>query len=434
VKVRIFHAAEGDCFLLTAGDGTRLLVDGGRSHTWRDHAASFMGGLREAGARLDAVCVTHIDRDHIEGVLQMMDDIVRWRVHRHQLAHDNPGHPEPESPEPPDVGEIWHNAFHEMAGDNAGPIADLFAAMARVLAFHPDPRFQEFAAARPDLATSKKQAIQLSRRIGADQLGIPLNPAADGKLMFARDGNAPFELGGFRVTILAPFEQDLEKLRDEWDRWLANNADVIASLRAQAELDEDELAGQGLAAAGVRLRLAAEELGDRGNVTLPNLASLMLLVEADGTRALLTGDGHQDDLLKGLEKTGVIGEGAGLHVDVLKVPHHGSEHNMDATMFRRITADHYVIGADGGHHNPDLAIVDVMLRSRLGAPDERSPNPEVDRPFRVWFSSSPTSLHVATRAAHMEAVRQRVRDFQGDAPPGRLSYRFLGGSSREFTV
>lgn len=434
MKVRMFHAAEGDCFLLTAEDGTRLLVDGGRAHTWRDHAAGHMGRLRDRGDRLDAVCVTHIDRDHIEGVLRMMDDKVRWRVHRHHLAHGNAGHPAPESPEPPEVGEIWHNAFHDVAGDNAGPIADLFAAMSRVLAFHPDPRFQEFAAARPDLAASERQAIQLSRRIGAEQLGIPLNPPADGKLMLARDDDAPFELGGFRVTLLAPFEQDLEKLRDDWDEWLADNADVVARLREQAQLDEDALAGQGLAAAGERLRLAAEELGDRGNVTLPNLASLMFLVEADGARALLTGDGHQDDLLKGLETTGVIGEDRGLHVDVLKIPHHGSEHNMDATMFRRITADHYVIGADGGHHNPDLAIIDAMLRSRLGAPDERSSNPEMDRPFRVWFSSSPTSLHIPTRAAHMEAVRQRVRDFQSDAPAGRLSYRFLGGSSREFPV
>ncbi len=434
MKIRIFHAAEGDCFLVTAGDGTRLLVDGGRSHTWRDHAAKFMGGLRQAGHRLDAVCVTHIDRDHIEGVLRMLDDVVRWRVHRHQLDHGNPGHPAPDSPEPPEIGEIWHNAFHEIAGENAGRIANLFAAMSRVLAFHPDRQMQAFASARPDLATSERQAIQLSRRIGADQLDIPLNPPADGKLLFARDGAAPFPLGGFTVSLLAPFEEDLERLRDEWNEWLEDNADVIEEIREQAEIDEDELAAGGPAAANAQLRLAAETLGDRGNVTIPNLASLMLLVEADGKRVLLTGDGHQDDLLKGLVKTGVIGEGDGLHVDVLKIPHHGSEHNMDATLFRRITADHYVFGADGGHHNPDLAIIDVMLESRLGTAEQRSTNPEVDRPFRLWFSSSPTALHIETRAAHMEEVRQRVRAFQSDAPPGRLRYSFLGASTREFTV
>lgn len=433
MKIRVFHAAEGDCFLLTADDGTELLVDGGRSHTWRDHAADYMGELRSEGGALDAVCVTHIDRDHIEGILRMMDDTVRWRVHRHQLDHGNPEHPEPESPEPPDVGQIWHNAFHEQVGENAGPIAELFAAMARVLAFHPDPAVREFATSRSNLATSERQAIQLSRRIGAAQLGIPLNPPSNGKLMFAREGAAPFEVGGFSVTVLAPFEEDLENLRDEWNDWLADNSDVIAEIREEAEVDEEALAG-GLAGAQLQLRLAAQELGDRGNVTLPNLASLMLLVEADGARVLMTGDGHQDDLLKGLERTDVIAEGEGLHVDVLKIPHHGSEHNMDATLFRRITADHYVIGADGGHQNPDLAIVDVMLRSRLGEGEERSPNPEVDDPFRLWFSSSPTALHIPSRAAHMEQVRDLVRDFQSDAPAGRLGYSFLRFSSKEFEI
>lgn len=160
----------------------------------------------------------------------------------------------------------------------------------------------------------------------------------------------------------------------------------------------------------------------------------MLLVEADGRSVLLTGDGLQDDLLKGLEQTGVIGAGEGLHVDVLKIPHHGSEHNMDATMFRRITADHYVIGADGAHDNPDLAIIDVMLQSRLGEANQRSLNPEVDNPFRLWFSSSPKTLSNANRAAHMTKVRQRVRDFQSDAPPGRLRYSFLSKSSKEFVI
>lgn len=434
MKITLFHSAEGDCLLLTADDDSRLLVDGGRSHTWRDHAAPFMGKLRDQGGTLDAVCVSHIDRDHIEGILRMMDDRVRWIVHRHQIANGNASHPAPESPEPPDVGAIWHNAFHEMVDDNEGRVSDLFAAMTRVLAFHPDEALQAFGAGRPDLALSKKQAIQLSRRVGGAQLGIPLNPPAGGKLMMARAGEAPFQLGGFTVRVLAPFEAELEALRDEWNTWLEDNEHVLEEIRGQAGEDEEAIEGAGLGAARARLQLAAKELGDRGEVTLPNLASLMLHVEADGKTTLLTGDGHQDELLEGLEMTGLVGEGAGLHVDVLKIPHHGSEFNMDETLFKRITADHYIINADGGHDNPDLAIIDVMLRSRLGAEDEVSSNPEVDQPFRLWFSSSPTAIASATRAAHMEAVRQRVRDFQNDAPAGRLRYSFLSGSKRDITV
>ena len=62
---------------------------------------------------------------------------------------------------------------------------------------------------------------------------------------------------------------------------------------------------------------------------------------------LLTGDGHFADILKGLEHNGLLKEGKGLHVDVLKVQHHGSEHNFKREFAKRITADHYVICGNG---------------------------------------------------------------------------------------
>jgi hypothetical protein len=77
--------------------------------------------------------VSHIDQDHISGVLQMMDDEVAWRIHDFQLAHDNPGHKEPDAPRPPKVKAIWHNAFHQQITKNSKKIEDMLAASAAVL-------------------------------------------------------------------------------------------------------------------------------------------------------------------------------------------------------------------------------------------------------------------------------------------------------------
>jgi hypothetical protein len=49
------------------------------------------------------------------------------------------------------------------------------------------------------------------------------------------------------------------------------------------------------------------------------------------------------------------------------VPHHGSEHNVEEAFFRSITADHYVISADGKHHNPDLKMLQMLTAARDGA-------------------------------------------------------------------
>ena len=50
---------------------------------------------------------------------------------------------------------------------------------------------------------------------------------------------------------------------------------------------------------------------------------------------------------------GVLRTGGTMHVDLLKVPHHGSANNLDDDFFERITADHYVFSGDGEHGNPE---------------------------------------------------------------------------------
>ena len=62
----------------------------------------------------------------------------------------------------------------------------------------------------------------------------------------------------------------------------------------------------------------------------PNLASLMLLARRADKRVLLTGDGHAADILQGPGAPAKLDDDGRIHVDVLKVQHHGSEHNIDA--------------------------------------------------------------------------------------------------------
>src|SRR5688572_25188107 len=128
MRLTVFQSDRGDCLLLTGEDGCRLLVDGGMRASYLQHVAPALERLHNAGESLDLVYVSHIDQDHISGVLQMMDDLVAWRVHDFQVDSGNADHPAPRNPRPPEVRAIWHNAFHEQVGRNAGPIADMLAA------------------------------------------------------------------------------------------------------------------------------------------------------------------------------------------------------------------------------------------------------------------------------------------------------------------
>jgi hypothetical protein len=101
-------------------------------------------------------------------------------------------------------------------------------------------------------------------------------------------------------------------------------------------------------------------------VSVPNVASLVLLVEDGGKSVLLTGDNHADMILKGLRDEGRLHEGY-FHFDVLKFPHHGATDNLLSRDFtRELSADHYVFCGDGSHSNPELEVLRRAYDSRLG--------------------------------------------------------------------
>jgi hypothetical protein len=134
MQLTMFQSAQGDCLLLSdSGNKTRILVDGGMPAAYSAHVAPALSKLRKAKRSIDLVYVSHIDRDHIGGVLRMLDDEVLWRVHELQKQNGNPGHKAPTSPRPPVIKGIWHNAFHDILKKNAGPIEDALAAMAPAL-------------------------------------------------------------------------------------------------------------------------------------------------------------------------------------------------------------------------------------------------------------------------------------------------------------
>jgi beta-lactamase superfamily II metal-dependent hydrolase len=405
VKLTLFPADKGDCFLVTGAKGQQLLVDGGMRQSYKGYVASALAQVK----RLDVVCVSHIDQDHISGILQMMDDLVAWRVHDYQIESGNRVHRRPSVPKPPEIGQIWHNAFHEQIGKNAEPIERILAATSVVLSGGETRKTEVLAQSQRDLVTSVGEGIQLSRRVGEGQLNIPRNPPADGGLIYVQDDPVTVRLRGMKVTVIGPFEEDLRNLRDEWNGWLRKNREALTDIQRLAREDEDHLPKTEVQRMIGTTLEQARILGDRGRVTIPNLASLMLLVEEADQTALLTGDGHGKDILKGLGHTGKLNGTGRMHVNILKIQHHGSEHNIDVDFCRAITADHYIFCADGAHHNPDLAVVDAVINSRRGTAAERSRNPQVDVPFTLWFNSSSSISKAEDARAHMRKVEELVR-------------------------
>jgi hypothetical protein len=429
VKITAFHAGDGDCFLVSSGDTPprHLLVDGGRAASYIANTRAFLGSLG-ANQKLDLVCVSHIDDDHISGIVQLVDDEVAWRVFEFRRTLD-PNAPKPKLARPAPIGQVWHNGLFRLIGDALAPAVEpVLSTVATVLAGSPSEELRERAAELDDIVTGEKSSMELSRRLSPEQLGIPLNSPTQGALLKRGTGapaaNEQMALGAMQIRLLGPSDDDIVKLREQWQTWLDTHASDLEDLH-RAMLDDEERLGT------LSPRIVANPLLDTAlgaglsSVTPPNLASLLLLVEEGARKALLTGDGVSAEILEGLAHHGKLDANGRIHVDVLKVQHHGAKANVTEDFVKRVTADHYLFCGNGAHENPETEVVEAFAKARLEGIAGSGPVGPAKK-FKFWFTSSPTTPGLtAPRKAHMQEVVDLVADLRQGHQARMLAPKFL---------
>jgi hypothetical protein len=225
---------------------------------------------------------------------------------------------------------------------------------------------------------SIRQARDAAQR--ARQLGLRVNPQhPQGVLAGARLTLS----GGLTVTVLNPTAERLRELLDEERKYQRQQTAPALFQRALYEPGH----GAGL------LRPAAYV-----DAAVPNRAATAVLLEYRGKRMLLSSDARGDYVLAALQTAGLMRDGR-IHVDLLAVPHHGSNRSVAARFFQQITADHYVIPADGTHDNPDIDTLRWLFQAR-GAD-----------PYTVWFTSPDLRNPQTGRDLKTDIVRLAAENF-----------------------
>jgi len=325
-SLEALQAYHGDCLLLHAGTTSKpvlLLIDGGPSGTWETSLQPRLEELRarragDGALRIDLAMVSHIDSDHVAGMVDFAGELVTAQQDSVPLRYD--------------VRTLWHNSFDDVLGNDAD---DLRAAAIEALAVPLADRVaDEIRAAGLAVVASVAEGREL--RDQATTLGWSVNEPFGGPVVLPREGVRTITLGPLKLTVVCPHAEQLEKLHDAWDKWLKKHPKDVAN-PASAQPSRD---------------------------TSPyNLSSIVVLAECKGKRMLLTGDARDDHVLAGLDEAGIAQDGK-THVDILKLPHHGSIRNMRAEFFASVTADHYVISADGRHGNPETETLELIAGSR----------------------------------------------------------------------
>jgi hypothetical protein len=346
LKLELLPAKCGDCLWLEYGvpPATHVvIIDGGLRETATVLRKRLDRARRERGvATLDVelVVVTHIDNDHILGVIELLG-----------------------SARPPlDAKDLWFNGKPQLmqlpkpttvvAGRRTGP-PDLMGG-----------DMDEAAPAGPlespaDLL-GPQQGDQLSELLArpGQKWNEHWNRAA---IVVPETGKLPTATldGGLTLTILGPTYGNLYTLCRAWPSVL-NGIDEPAVTAAPGDL-----LGRG------DTWPPTWKASEKKDPSAANGSSIMLLAEYGAHALLLAGDGHAPDLAAALERLRAernLGTEP-LPIEAFKLPHHGSDKNLTKAVLDQLDCTRYLISTDGTNHgHPDHQALLRILRYSKSAP------------------------------------------------------------------
>ena len=347
-RIEMLPAAHGDSLWITYGspdDVRYILIDGGMRYTYK-YLRNRILALPAGHRRLELLIITHIDADHIEGCIRLLQD--------KELGLD--------------IREIWFNGQPQLDA-LPDPIDDQLG-----------PEQGEF------LGALIRQYENLA--------GRPVwNTSFDGKAVMVPDAGELIskDFGGLKLTIVSPGLDQLFDLKNEWDsviedagfepgdidealRRLADRNDLAAPDVLGGEQATDESEFDLASEAGDFSDVLGESTADFGSDSSPaNGSSIAVIAEWEGKRYLLSGDAYAPVMAASLNRwltqqnlaTGSAHKTVKL--ELFKLPHHGSVSNISAELLELIKCRRFLFSSSGkifGH--PHDRTVELILEKRHG--------------------------------------------------------------------
>jgi len=309
-NVEMVAAKNGDCLWIEYGDAkrpNRVLIDCGAESAAKLLTARV--AKLQAARQMDGFelfILTHIDADHISGVLPFF-------AKRGSVG----------------FGQVWFNAEPQL------PPA--------VLGVMQGEKFADILNADTALRAA------WNRSAGETEKG----PAA---IVRPDEGPLPsYTLpGGMRMTILSPGNAQLRDLATVWRKELrrfkqGKSHELLAAkpkplpVRDAAAVDVEALA----------------KSREKPDPSVANGSSIAVLAEFDGRAALLTGDAHAEVVAASIRRLLAERNGAArLHVEAMKLSHHGSTNAITKELLGLLDCHQYLISTDGSKfYHPDREAV-----------------------------------------------------------------------------
>ena len=300
-------AGRGDCLWIEYGKANarhRVLIDGGIASTQKAIRAR-IEALPVAKRRFDLLVISHIDLDHIAGVLKLIAD----------------------PPEGLEFDNVLFNGWKQLV--KADELPD------------------------DDGILGAKLGERVTSRI--EQRGYTWNKGFKDKLVAIRKSTGKLPsiklAGDMKITLLSPTLERLRKLRPVWQEEIeaaglepGNAGDTLEGI---GHPDEEEEDGGILGTASVNIKkLAATPFKD--DKSEANGSSIALLAEFDGKRCAFLGDAYASDIAKSVQRViDAEDDGDLLEVNATKLSHHGGRKNTSSGLLEKLHCRNYLVSTDG---------------------------------------------------------------------------------------
>jgi beta-lactamase superfamily II metal-dependent hydrolase len=304
MKVKFLQAHKGDSILISFVDaeglGRNIIIDGGTSATYYNVSYNKAGPLKveidkiiERDEKVDLLILSHIDNDHIEGLL-------KWFSIDKQV--------------PELVKSVWFNSgktisktYEEL--ENSG--------------------LQLNINIRGDVAyTGVPEALEFEKFLLERQLW---------KYDIVKTGDQE-NVHGFTLKVLTPSVRQLKKLVKEYEK----HTD-ISSYTSGSSSNWDK------SIKSIIQEEAKSNFKFKQDSSVKNGSSITTLCSFQNKNFLFLADGHPKEILKSLKSLG-YSKSNPVEVELFQIAHHGSKANMNKELLEVVKTNNYVISTDSSSH------------------------------------------------------------------------------------
>ncbi|HBJ3897586.1 MBL fold metallo-hydrolase [Acinetobacter baumannii] len=317
-------AGNGDCISIIT-DTEYILIDGGTAQsydTWKTQ-------IFEKTDKIDALVITHIDNDHVNGIIKLLED-----------------------PACPEIKEVLFNGAEQLLGklDETSEIdRNTERKLKSIIAENLEVRDKD----KVGYSEGTSLSFFLNQKL------LKCNNIIDNEAISIEKINE-IKIGTTVFSIISPSQKDLISLKKEWESKLRdrkinlkilNKTSYLAFESYLNKLNNSSNKKQYISSKKINNIEALAKSNFEPDHSPTNRSSFSFLIINNNKKILYLGDCHAESILTWLNKNNI----EKITVDAVKISHHGSKHNTSLDLLSRVNCSNYLISTNGKVHNhPDL--------------------------------------------------------------------------------